>query len=276
MRRVRFGCLALMTAACLAQDPAALFEKAPPDIDEALRSRVRTFYQAHVDGKFRAADALVEEDSKELFFGMDKPRCRSFSIGNITYSEDFTRAKVMIACDTEVMMMMVGRMQVKMPVMSLWKTIDGQWFWYAEPVVDKEVDTPFGVHKPTPADQSSSRAGLPGQFVDLASVASMVKPSKTEVRFNASEPGSDEVVLVSRLPGTATLKLKGSPTVGLSFALDKAVIGQGESATVSVRYEPVEGRLASATALTVAVEPTGQVITINVTFGGQPARRKAQ
>lgn len=276
MRQVRLGLLTLVAAVCVAQDPAALFEKAPPDIDEALRSRVKTFYQAHVDGKFRAADALVEEDSKDLFFAMDKPRCRSFALGNITYSENFTRAKVMIACDTEVMMMMAGRVPVKMPVLSLWKYINGQWFWYAEPVVDKEVDTPFGVHKPPPSGQDSSRPGLPGKFVDLAEVTSMVKADKTEVRFNASEPGSDKVVLTSRLPGTVNLKLEGNHAVGLSFALDKDTIREGESATLSLRYEPVPGRMASATALVVAVEPTGQLITINVGFGGEPAKAKAR
>ncbi|HSW51016.1 MAG TPA: hypothetical protein VLH09_12620 [Bryobacteraceae bacterium] len=269
---MRLGCLVLMTAACLAQDPAALFEKAPPDIDEALRSRVKTFYQAHVEGKFRAADALVEEESKELFFGMDKPRCRSFTLGNITYSENFTRAKVMIACDTEMVMMMAGRIPVKMPVLSLWKSIDGQWFWYADPVVDKEVDTPFGVHKPAPSDREASRAGLPGKFVDLATLSSLIKPDKTEVRFSASEPGSDKVVLTSSLPGSATLKLQGNPAVGLSFSLDRTTIGEGESATVSFQYEPVKGRLASAASVAVAVEPTNQVITINISFGAPSAK----
>ena len=276
MRRVRLICLALWVIACLAQDPAALFEKAPPAIDEALRMRVKQFYQAHVDGKFRAADALVEEESKDLFFAMDKPRCRSFTLGNITYSGDFTRAKVMIACDTEVMMMMVGRMQVKMPVLSLWKTIEGQWFWYADPVVDKEVETPFGVHKPPPSDQGPGPANLPGKFVDLAAVSSLVKASRTEVRFSATDAGSEKVVLTSQMPGTVTLSLKGKQTPGLTFELDRTTVGRGESATLSVHYEPVKGRLASATALAVSVAPTNQVITINVAFGAPPAKPRSR
>ena len=276
MRRAWLSCLALSVAACLAQDPGALFEKAPPDIDEALRMRVKQFYQAHVDGKFRAADALVEEESKDIFFAMDKPRCRAFTLGNVTYAENFTRAKVMIACDTEVMMMMVGRMQVKMPVLSLWKSIDGQWFWYAEPVVDKEVDTPFGVHKPPPSDQEAGRTGLPGKFVDLAAVSSLVKPNKTEVRFNSSEPGSEKVVLTSQMPGSVTLALKGKAVPGLTFALERTTLDKGESAAILIRYEPVKGRLASATQLAVSVEPTNHVININVTFGAPPAKPRSR
>jgi hypothetical protein len=276
MQRVRLSCLALSVAACLAQDPSALFEKGPPDIDEALRARVTTFYQAHVNGKFRAADALVEEESKDIFFAMDKPRCSSFALGTINYSENFTRAKVMISCDTEMMMMMAGRIPVKMPLLSLWKTIDGQWFWYAEPVVDKEVQTPFGVHKPQSSEQGSGQAGLPGKFVDLAAVSSLVRPNKTEVRFRASEPSSEKVVLTSQMPGTVTLTLRGKPSPGLTFELDRTTVGKGESATLSLHYQPVEGRLASATALAVEVAPTNQVITINVAFGGAAAKPRSR
>ncbi len=269
--QVRLGCLMIGAVLCLAQDPGALFEKAPPDIDEALRARVTTFYQAHVDGKFRAADALVAEDSKDIFFAIEKPRCRSFAIGNVTYSENFTRAKVMIACDTEMMMMMAGRVSVKLPVQSLWKYVSGQWFWYSEPLADKEVQTPFGVHKPAQSEENSNSTGLPGKFVDLSTVTSLIKADKTEVKLSASEPDSDKIVLTSRLPGIADLSLKGNPTAGLSFKLDRTTINMGESAVLTVDYQPVKGRLASATAVSVIVEPTGQEITINIGFSKAPA-----
>ena len=64
--------VSLVTAA--AQDPADLFRKAPPEVDDALRQRVTAFYQAHVDGKFRAADQFVAEDSKDAFFEAPKRR----------------------------------------------------------------------------------------------------------------------------------------------------------------------------------------------------------
>ena len=57
----------MIVSALLAQSPEELFEKAPPHVDQTLRERVKIFYQAHVDGKFRVADTVVHEDSKDAF-----------------------------------------------------------------------------------------------------------------------------------------------------------------------------------------------------------------
>ncbi|MBM3775494.1 MAG: hypothetical protein FJW37_10065, partial [Acidobacteria bacterium] len=59
-------CLFMATAVAAAQAPSDLFEKAPPEIDRALRERAARFYQAHVDGQFRKAEALIVEDSKDF------------------------------------------------------------------------------------------------------------------------------------------------------------------------------------------------------------------
>src|SRR5262249_39351996 len=72
------------------QDPADLFSKAPPAIDEVLRSRITEFYQAHKEGKFRLAEKLVAEESKDIFFEADKRRCREFKIARVSYEEQFT------------------------------------------------------------------------------------------------------------------------------------------------------------------------------------------
>ena len=42
--------------------------KTADEMDEALRARIHKFYQAHVDAKYRIADQVVAEDSKDLFF----------------------------------------------------------------------------------------------------------------------------------------------------------------------------------------------------------------
>jgi hypothetical protein len=262
-------------AACLAQDPAALFEKAPPDIDEALRARVSKFYQLHVENKFRAADALVAEDSKDTFFAMDKPRCRSFALGNVNYSDNFTRARVMIACDTEMPMMMAGRVPVKMPVLSLWKVVDKEWFWYTEPPGDKEVMTPFGLHKPAPEGADSSQEDIRSKFVDPASVSKLIKTNKKEVRFMPAEASTESVVVTNGMPGGVTLTLQAFQAAGLEFNLDRTSLNRGESATLSVRYQPVKDRLPSATVVEIVVAPTGQVIPINIAFGPPPRQGRA-
>ncbi|MBM3748697.1 MAG: hypothetical protein FJW34_23225, partial [Acidobacteria bacterium] len=83
------------------QNPADLFQKAPPAVDEAVRARVKQFFQAHVDGKFRAAAEVVAEDSQDAFFAANKPRCYSFEITKIEYLDEFTRATAVVACEMD-------------------------------------------------------------------------------------------------------------------------------------------------------------------------------
>ena len=71
----RAGILVLLLGGiALAQEAGNIFEKAPPEVDEALRARITRFYQAFIDGKFRLADALVADDSKDVFFAAEKRR----------------------------------------------------------------------------------------------------------------------------------------------------------------------------------------------------------
>jgi len=272
VRAAMFICLLVFTA--LAQDPAALFEKAPPDIDEALRARVTQFYQAHQEGKFRAADQMVAEDSKEAFFGMDKPRCRVFTIGNIKYSDNFTRAQVMISCDTE-MMLMTGRIPVKRPLSSKWKVVDGQWFWYIDPPTRGETVTPFGISKPQEPGTSSAPPDLRGLFVDRETVTKSVKADKTQFTFEPDGAASGQVVLTNQMPGSITLSLETRAAPGLTFKLDRTTLNRGERAVLSVRYEPVEGHAPSATAVQIVVSPTDQVIPVKVSFRPASAGRRA-
>src|SRR5687768_10225089 len=105
-----------------------IFDKAPPDIDNALRSRVGQFYQAHVDRRLRLADAVVAEDSKDAFFEMEKTAYLNWEIGAINYSDNFTKAKVIVGCEMIWASPRLGKIQIKRPLVSLWKMVDGQWF----------------------------------------------------------------------------------------------------------------------------------------------------
>ncbi len=278
MRLATIPLLLAAAALAAAQDIGSLLEKAPPDIDEALRARITRFYQLHVENKFRAAEQLVAEDSKDIFYGMDKPRCKSFAIGTIRYSDNFTRAKVMVACDTE-MIMPAGRVPVKMPLMSLWKVEEGQWCWYAEPPGDREVMTPFGIHKPAPAGAGTAAPdNIQSKFVELSAVTRLVKADRSEIRFSPSAAGEEKVVITNGMPGGVTLALDAAQAPGLTFSLDRTSLEQGQAATLTVRYSPVEGRRPSASVVKVLVAPISQEITINISFSGAvqdaPARSR--
>src|SRR5579871_2578535 len=78
-----------LTLVGLAQTSALPLDKPPQDVDDALRSRIKTFYDYHVTQKYRMAEQLVAEESKDDFYVMSKPELRAFRIGNIEYSENF-------------------------------------------------------------------------------------------------------------------------------------------------------------------------------------------
>lgn len=261
------GCVVLG----LAQSPAELLEKAPPHIDEALRARIRKFYQAHMDGKFRVADEVVAEDSKDAFFAAEKPRFRGFEIVKIVYSDNFTEAEVLVTCDTDLLL---GSqvLKVKRPVSSRWKVADGQWYWYVRPNAERRG--PFGVlFPPRDADSSapSSPAPLPPQNApDVATVMAGVVADKSEVRLGSDKQASDSVILTNRMPGTVTLTLENTDVPGLSIQLSRKELKAGEQARIFFSWEPAGKGPASAATVRLRVEPTSQIIPIRVIFAVSP------
>lgn len=170
---LRLSILALFAAALLAQ-PAKDFDPAPPEVDQALRARVSEFLHYHVTGEFRKAEALVAEDSKDIFYNRNKPRyisCKSFA--SIHYSDRFTKAYVTAICaipmliqpsDNEVQA--DGQPQVPtgpptVPIPASWKLENGKWCWY----LDKSIDriSPFGPMGGMPA----APAPVPGAILPM-------------------------------------------------------------------------------------------------------------
>ncbi len=253
----------------------SLFDKAPPHIDEALRGRVSKFYQAHVEGKFRQADAYVAEESKDEFFNADRIRCKSFEVIRIVYQDDFTRARVVTTCEID---MMAGARMVasKRPLATNWKVVNGEWFWYHIPVDPKAGrETPFGTMRPGP-DGPSSAGVKPDEAAgrQLAlSVITAIKPSATEVMLSSYEESSAEVVLTNTM-GRATLTLEAPAIEGLRASLDVADIRTRESARLTLKYSPPNKSPKPTQAVRVRVFPSGQVIEIALKFAVPPEVQK--
>src|ERR1039458_2187897 len=62
----RFALFALFAATAFAQANDPFKAKPPADVDAALRARVLEFFDLHVKGEFRKAEALVAEDTKDF------------------------------------------------------------------------------------------------------------------------------------------------------------------------------------------------------------------
>lgn len=251
----------LLLSGLWAQTPGDFFEKAPPDVDEALRDRITKFYQAHVDKKFRQADQYVAEDTKDFYYEANKPAYLGFEIERITYSDHFTKAKAIVKCKMRVMIPGFSENPMMVPIPSTWKVENGQWFWYVDQKLGRE--TPFGVMKPGPGP--SSGGGIPSlaSGPTVESVRNSVRADKKSVQLSAKTGSSDQVTISSKLPGNASLQLDAPQTTGLDIVLDRTELKAGEQAKVTFRSDPQPARVLQ---VSVRVMPINQVIPITVSI----------
>lgn len=265
----RFLAAAALSCGCaLAQATATdVFQKAPPHIDDALRARVTQFFQAHVDGAFRKAEEVVSPESRELFYGLEKKRYLGFEIVKIDYSENFTKATVVTAVEMDWRSPRIGVVRVKPPLTSGWRAEDGQWFWYTTP--RKDWDSPWGKMNPGPDNpQGNILAAFKG--VTPAEVLSQVKVSKGTVMLSSYEEAHDVVEIANGMPGEIRLRLSGITMPGFSMTVDKSTVKSGETARIQFDYKPETKNPKASSVVDVHIEPTGQVIALQVLFAVPP------
>jgi len=249
----RFFAIFVCSVVCFAQAPADLFNRPPADVDQALRARITEFYQDHVDGKFRQAESLVAEDTKDFFYSGNKPKYLSFQITRIDYSEGYTRAKAVVVCEQYVLMPGFTDKPLKVPTPSTWKLVDGQWYWYIDPEVLSV--TPFGKMKA--GDGSTPGKPVIPKPEEMNFIFSLVKADKAAVSL---APGQTEQVTISNsAQGPMSISVSGAPP-GVEVRLDRMDLNAGEKAVLSLRAGPD----AKAGVLSVRVEQTNQVIPISI------------
>ena len=174
----------------------------PPDVDAALRQNVTKFYQAHVDKKYRLAEQVVAEDSKDLFYGLNKVACLSFKIDKIVYSDNFTKAKSTVLCN-QYLPFPGFEKPVDVPIPDTWKIENGQWSWYMD--LSHGRDTPFG-HQNPPKEGAPVDGPAPA-MVSIDAIMKSVQADKNAVLLSSKEPSSDVVRIANVLPGPVTLRL---------------------------------------------------------------------
>ncbi len=266
--------LLLATSTAAFGQASTLFEKAPPEIEEALRARIMQFYQAHVDGKWRLADQVVAEESKDTFLGADKQRLKSYSIVKIKYSKDFSDAEVVASCRTE-MVMHGNRMEVPLAIASHWKTIEGQWFWYAPTVTGKWM-TPAGPMTAGPDNGQKPSRAMPGDPAVLAAqLLDRIKVDKTEILLSSYEPASMEVIVTNDTDGPVNVKVDvDGAFAGVTAKIDKPVLNAHDKATVVFACTPKDKAPKPTLTARISVEPFQKVFTLKMTFAIPPEIQK--
>ncbi len=251
---------ALLPAAALGrpldQQSVNKFDKPPADVDDALRARVTDFYNFHKTGKYRLAEQLVAEDSKDGFYSAGKPDVKDFKISEITYSDNYTKAKITIVAKMLMTFMGLGSQLMDTPFPSYWKIDGGKWCWYI--YNDPNRLTPFGKISPK-TGQDASDPSLAFKPVDMSTVTNGVKADRRVVTLGTAE---ERVELTNQLPGPVTLELDQKEYQGLAATINKQILKGGETATLTIK--PTSSAKRVRLFVGILVKPTNQLVQVEI------------
>jgi hypothetical protein len=247
--------LALCATTLLLAQADNPFDRPPAEVDQALRARITEFYQLHVKGDFRHAEAFVAEDTKDFYYSHNKPQYLGFEIGRIDYSENYTRAKATVIVEQYVMMPGFNDKPIKAPIPSTWKVVDGKWYWYVDP--ESLRDSPFGKMTAGKTPGSASAPALPPIPSSADFLFTQVKLDKQMVTLTQGQP--EEVTVMNGAPGVMNISLSAM-LPGVEGRLDHTTLKAGEKAVLTLRA----GSKAKPGVLNIMVEQTNQLLPIQV------------
>jgi hypothetical protein len=247
----------------------------PPEVDQALRARVTEFLQYHVDGNFRKAYDMVAEDTKDDYFASGKIQLISFKIGDVKFTDNFTKATV--TGTVSKMFNVAGNdLPVTVPSTTTWKIENGKWVWYKD-AKDTWV-TPAGpsaavASTTAPPQSADDAAGLPKKLDDKTiaaaaqSILKQVGVDKQEITLAADQPSEETVVFHNGMTGSVQLELTVPEIPGFSAKLEQGIVRAAADVPVVFRYEPGDsaGRR-DPISVRLTVQPLNQVFEIRVNF----------
>jgi hypothetical protein len=259
MPRISF--LVIATAALWAQTAAQKGPDPPPDVDKALRARVTEFCELHKQGKFRQAEQMVADDTKDYFYNSGKPRYVSYELQSITYNQDFTKATAMVICEHYLPAMGFQGKTVKMLTPFNWKIENGQWMWYVDK--DTMLVTPFGkmglVPQTGPPAAPPPAGTLPPPPIPASvdQFFALIKADKTELSLKPG--GTDRVIISNGTPGLINLEISRQ-IPGVEAKLDSGTVPGGGKAVLTVQagQQPTTGLIG------LRIRPIGPHIAIKV------------
>jgi hypothetical protein len=228
----------------------SIFQKAPPGVEEALRSRLDLFYQCQVDSAFRKAEQYVAEDSKDKYYNSRHQPYFGYKIVQIKFSDDFSKAEVMVVANVDLRFQ--GRViRAPMPMNSYWKLENGLWCWYVYIPKPGEIQhTPFGdVVTPDPKDFKTEQPGdqtpIGKQFVNqedaLKRFGKSPTLSKAAVLLTPDGKYEDEIIFgnITKVPFKFHINKDLPP--GITVYPMSGQLQPNDGVILKVSYKPVGG-----------------------------------
>jgi len=230
------------------------------EAEAALRARVDEFYRLLVDKKFRQAEALVVEDSKDMYYNWGKPDIKGFDIKSVEFLDGGRVAKVTLT--VKMVMAVAGAAPVifNMPSPSTWHLEQGQWALWIDP--DIVLMTPMGKIPPRPKAAADSGAAAPAPL-SIETLRNRVLLEQTEVTLTSDSPVQSVTILnPSATAVDLTLDEHSRGIHGLVTEIVPSHLGSLGQGSVLFRIE--KGVKISET-VRIVVAPQNQILEIRVT-----------
>ena len=267
-RLIVAACLTLSVSLCPASEKESeetTFRSAPPEVMEAVKSRVVQFYTYFKEGKFRQAEALVTEESKDLFYNAPKKPLLGFEIATIQFNDDFDEAKVLVNVDT--MSPLMGSTPFKLPVGGKWVWVNDDWFLHME---QRAQESPFGKMEGGPGTpgQGLTAGAFSGKGIRPDAFQNMYAVNRREVRFPraSDKPVERSVILHNPGPAKLAIEKQGPDVPGLIIDAGEGQMEPGEQREIRFTYDPTVAQLSRDRDVFFGVLPLMRRFSIKVLF----------
>ena len=258
------ACVALSISVCLASDKKeTTFRSAPPEVMDAVKARVVQFYTYFKEGEFRQAEALVTEESKDLFYNAPKKPLLGFEVATIQFNEQFDEAKVLVNVDT--MSPLMGSTPFKLPVGGKWIWVNDNWFLHME---ERKRESPFGKMEGGPGTpgQGLTAGAFSSQGIKPGALQNMYAVDTRQVRFpgGSDKPVERSVVLRNTGPAKLEIEKQGADLLGLIVDTGEGQVGPGEQREIRFTYDPTVAQLTGERDIYFGVLPLMRRFAIKV------------
>ena len=260
---------------------------APPDVEQALRARVKQYFEACAQRKYREAEGMIDEPSRDTFYNGSKPLYNSFDeITKIEWAENFTHASVTVRAAMDIPMQTFA-LHAHPLVPSEWRLVDGQWYLHIN-TPEEGIRMPFfNTPIKIPASQvpAGAQPSMPAGGVANLSQTEMkrqadallhgVKADRPFVELDSSKAGEQTVRLRNTTPGPVGLSVAVDELPGLSVKLNTDHLGPNEEAVATIDWKPKDHIAKPLRTLHVKVLPLGQDIPIQIRFSFTPVQNES-
>jgi hypothetical protein len=222
-----------------------------PAPETALRDRVQQFYQLLQDKKYRQAEDMIADDTRDDYYNARKQDIKGFSIEKIEIDPDNAHAKITLKLNVLFLMPGAGAQIVAIAPPSYWKIDKGEWRWYIPAEVKNA--SPFGtMHTGDTTPGTNTKGQAPGSLdnPDIGALMGQVSIDKTAVELTADAPDS-VVTITNQTPGPVELQIDPHVQIikGLTLKLDSTHLDKGEKTMAHFHYSG-SGRIADIAEIT--------------------------